>query len=141
MVVLDTDHMSLLYWAVSDEALTLRRRLEERETVELATIIVSYEEQTRGWLAYMARAKKLSQQIEAYRRLSRHIQVYRRIHVLEFDEAAAVQFQRLKQQHGRIGTFDLRIAAIVLSRGATLVTRNTRDFQQIDGLQIEDWTR
>jgi predicted nucleic acid-binding protein len=40
----------------------------------------------------------------------------------------------------RIGTMDLKIAAIVVSRDATLLPRNLAGFRQVPGLQIEDWT-
>jgi len=35
---------------------------------------------------------------------------------------------------------DLKIAAIVLANGATLLTRNLADFSGIRGLAVEDWT-
>jgi predicted nucleic acid-binding protein len=39
-----------------------------------------------------------------------------------------------------MGTMDLKIAVIVLSRGAMLLSRNLGDFNQIPDLHVEDWT-
>jgi tRNA(fMet)-specific endonuclease VapC len=60
--------------------------------------------------------------------------------VIPFDDDAAAMFDRLLAQRVRVATMDLRIAAIALSRGLVLVTRNSRDFGKVPGLQIEDWT-
>ena len=140
MLVLDTDHMSALEWASGADYERLNSRLEALQDAEVCTTIISYEEQSRGWLAYVARARKIAQQIEAFRRLRRHLDAYRRIGVLDFDEPAAVQFQGILRLRLRIGTRDQQIAAIVLSRGAKLLTRNIDDFSQIPGLDFEDWT-
>jgi tRNA(fMet)-specific endonuclease VapC len=94
----------------------------------------------RGWMAYIARAKSLSQQIEAYRRLRGHLDNYRQILVVHFDAAAAAEFQKLRRARIRIGTMDLKIAAIARSRGATLLSCNLRDFQKVPGLLVEDWS-
>jgi tRNA(fMet)-specific endonuclease VapC len=65
---------------------------------------------------------------------------YRRRAVLDFDDRAVEHFKRLKAARVRIGTPDLRIAAIVLANNATLVTRNLSDFRKVPGLRAEDWT-
>jgi tRNA(fMet)-specific endonuclease VapC len=140
MVVLDTDHVSILEWKTGAEFDCLNARLNRLAADEVATTIVSYDEQTRGWLAYIARSRKLAQMIEGYRRLHRHLDVYCGICVLDFDESAAVALQSIRQLQNRIGAFDLRIAAITLSRGATLLTRNQIDFGRVPGLKFEDWT-
>ena len=38
-----------------------------------------------------------------------------------------------------IGSYDLQIAAIALANNLTLVTHNIREFERVDGLQLEDW--
>lgn len=38
-----------------------------------------------------------------------------------------------------IGPNDLLIAAIALARGVTLVTHNTREFERVEELALEDW--
>lgn len=62
---------------------------------------------------------------------------------LPFDDLAATTFGTVRAQveiRGMpIGAYDLQIAAITLANNLTLVTHNTREFERVDGLQIEDW--
>jgi tRNA(fMet)-specific endonuclease VapC len=61
------------------------------------------------------------------------------VHVLAFDHRCLEQYDALRSQDVRIGTLDLRIAATALVHKLTMVTRNTKDFARVPGLQIEDW--
>jgi tRNA(fMet)-specific endonuclease VapC len=38
-----------------------------------------------------------------------------------------------------IGANDLQIGAIALVNTLTVVTHNTREFERVEGLQVEDW--
>jgi hypothetical protein len=101
--------------------------------------IISYAEHMCGWMAYLARPRSIARQMKAYGRLHRQLHNYCRIPVFTFDEPAAVTIQRLRRARSRMGTIDLKIAAIALSRDATLLSRNLADFRQVPGLQVEDW--
>jgi tRNA(fMet)-specific endonuclease VapC len=138
--ILDTDHLTFLEHGQSVEAERLRKRLSILGDADVAVTIVSFEEQTRGWLAYLARARTLTQQVDAYARLRRLVENYRVIPLLDFDAEAAAEFQRLTRSRLRIGTMDLKIAAISLAHDATLLTRNLDDFGKVPGLRVEDWT-
>ena len=58
MYLLDTDHLSVLERGGAD-AERLRHRLQALLPAEIAATVVSYEEQTRGWLSYLAKARSL----------------------------------------------------------------------------------
>jgi tRNA(fMet)-specific endonuclease VapC len=60
--------------------------------------------------------------------------------LVDFDSAAAVEFQRLKQFWVGIGTMDLKIAAITLARGAMFLAKNRTDLEKVPGLVVQDWT-
>ena len=45
----------------------------------------------------------------------------------------------LEQSGRRIGERDLLIAAHALAENLTLVTNNTREFERIEGLKLENW--
>ena len=83
----------------------------------------------------------MAHQIEAYRKLNRQLKNFCKMTVLEFDERAAIEFQSLQKSRLRIGTMDLKIAAIAFAHGATLLTRNLLDFRKIPGLKVDDWTK
>jgi tRNA(fMet)-specific endonuclease VapC len=53
--------------------------------------------------------------------------------LLDFDQAAIEELKRLQKQRIRIGTMDLKIAAIALAQNATLLSRNLKDFSQVPG--------
>jgi tRNA(fMet)-specific endonuclease VapC len=55
--------------------------------------------------------------------------------------AAADVFRQLRRQKIRIGSRDLKIAAIALAQGALLLSANLRDFEKVPGLRVENWLR
>jgi tRNA(fMet)-specific endonuclease VapC len=63
--------------------------------------------------------------------------------ILPFDMAAAEIYgplrARLENEGRRLAEPDLRIAAIVLAAGLTLVTGNVRHFIRVPGLHVENW--
>ena len=140
--ILDTDVLTLAELPDSPEYLALQARvLQLTANDRLATTIITYEEQTRGWLAYAAKARDISIQVQAYARLKRHLQTYLQLEILDFDAAAAREFERLRGLKLRVGSADLKIAAIAISQDGMLLSRNLRDFQRIPSLRIEDWTK
>ncbi len=65
------------------------------------------------------------------------------VNVLPFDADCAEEFGKLRGiLHGHgivVSPLDLQIAAVARVHSLTLVTNNTKDFQHIPGLQLEDW--
>jgi tRNA(fMet)-specific endonuclease VapC len=139
-VILDTDHMSLLEWTGSPQAQNLESRLNHLAAEEIATTDINYEEQLRGWMTVLAKGPKLKDQIDIYGRLRSQLRIFCGLTIFTFDENAAVEFARLKKEYPRLGTMELKIAAIVLSQDGTLLSRNRRDFGRIAGLKLEDLT-
>lgn len=64
---------------------------------------------------------------------------------IPFDQHAAGESARIRiglEARGEvIGPMDLLIAGTALSRGAILVTTNTKEFSRVQGLRTVDWTK
>ena len=117
------------------------RRLSTVSPDAVFTTVITVREQLRGRLAAVDQAAEGPDLLLAYDRLLATVRYFAHVNVLPFSPAAAATLQRLRDQRIRIGTQDLRIAAIVLTTGGTLITSNRRDFEKVPGLLIEDWDR
>lgn len=66
-----------------------------------------------------------------------------RLHVLEYDNAAAQQTGQIRATLAAAGTpigpFDNMISGHARSRGFILVSNNTREFARVAGLRLENW--
>ena len=140
MILLDTDHTTLLKYPESERGTRLVVRLKVRPPGNvLAVSIVTVEEQMRGWLASIAKERLARRQVVAYTELARLFDYFRTFHVAPFDERAADQFDALRSAKIRLGTMDLKIAAIALVNDALLLSANRRDFERVPGLRVENW--
>src|SRR5579862_8425251 len=117
MVVLDSDHLSLVQRG-GTEGQRIWQRIRILPPDDVATTIISFEEQTRGLLARPARATTLERQMSDYGQLKRLLQDYCNIGVLDFDANAAAEFERIRQSKIRMGTMDMKIAANILANEA-----------------------
>ncbi len=135
--ILDTDIVGFVQQA-HPTVLQHLRALSSADVV--ATTIITMEEDIGGWLPACRRARDGTARMQAYARLQKALRFYQRIAWLPFTDTAATLFDQLRGQKLRLGTNDLCIAAIALSVGGVLVTRNSKDFRRIPGLVMEDWT-
>jgi tRNA(fMet)-specific endonuclease VapC len=116
--ILDTDLLSILFRNERPAADCLRARLKVVPPSDISTTIVNFQERIQGWMAILNKARTPDQILDAYEQLFLTLEEFRSYSVLPFD-----------------------ITCIALSRGATLLTRNLRDFRQVPGLTVEDWSR
>lgn len=56
-------------------------------------------------------------------------------------ETFAQEKARLAALGTPVADFDLLIGATAIAHGMTLVTNNTRHFQRLKGIKLEDWTK
>ncbi len=140
MILLDTDHATFLKYPEGERGTRLMERLKARPSGQVVAVsIITVEEQMRGWLASIAKERLSRRQVVAYTELARLFEYFRLFHVAQFDERAADQFDTLRSAKIRLGTMDLKIAAIALVNNALLVTANRRDFERVPGLRVENW--
>jgi tRNA(fMet)-specific endonuclease VapC len=139
MILLDSDHLTVLKYRGSDRFVRLTERLAAAVGEPVGTTIVNVKEQMRGWLASLAKERVVLRQVPAYRELAALFDFFSRLHVIPFTVDAATRFQDLRTAGVRIGTMDLKTACIALVDNALLLTANRRDFEKVPSLRFENW--
>lgn len=137
MILLDTDHVTVLRMPTSDRRARLVARLALVADEKLAVPVVAAEETMRGWLSAIAKERQAKRQVSAYRELGSMFQFFAAFDIASFDGAAANQFDQFSRI--QIGASDKKIAAIARANNALLLTANRRDFGQVPGLRFENW--
>jgi tRNA(fMet)-specific endonuclease VapC len=138
MILLDTDHFSVFTDERDLRQSALKARMENASE-PIACSIVTVEELLRGWLAVIHRVRDAHRQIAAYARLSMLLDVLADWEIVAFDEQAANHLADLRRHRIRIGSMDLKIAAISIAHDALLLTANRRDFSQVPQLRLANW--
>ena len=141
MIILDTDCLSLLERQTGTAYLRLQAKLDEFPSDEIATTIITFEEQMRGWMSFLAKMRSIDEQVFAYETLKQYFDYFKTLTIIEFDQNAAEIYKNLKLSKIRVGTMDLKIASIAISQTAILVSRNLKDFEKVPNLVVNDWTR
>jgi len=139
VILLDTDHVNVLKYSDHPRFARLTTQLNTAADQDIATTVITVEEQMRGWLAWINRLDDVRRQVLAYQELLRLLDFFTHWHVVPFAEQAASEFQVLRAQRIRIGTMDLKIAAIALVHDALLLSANLRDFQQVPNIHVANW--
>lgn len=138
MIAFDTDVLSLIHAGNA----TFVQRADALADRDHAVPVVVLQELIRGRLnaIRLVEAGRAKFDLEwAYRQFEITLAIPQTLTVLSFTASADARVAQWKSEAIRIGTNDLRIAAICVEHNATLITRNQRDFERLPNLQVEFW--
>lgn len=139
MILLDTDHLTLLSYPTNPRCQALIARMKASTDQQIGTTIISVEEQWRGWFAVIARFRDVRRQVKAYQELVELHAFFSNWTIVPFEDRAADHFEQIRAGSVRIGSMDLKIACIGLVHDALVLSANLQDFQKVPGLRVENW--
>jgi tRNA(fMet)-specific endonuclease VapC len=135
MYLLDTDILSNLLRRTPSTALIAKLAMVPPE--QQSTSAITLGELFYGSFRFAPMSKVLIERLEKT--------LLPNLPVIPFDATAAYRYAEIRAElEGRgilIGDADLRIAAIALARGLTVVTGNVHHFQRVPGLTVENWLK
>jgi len=139
VILLDTDHLTVLKYTDSERYARLHGRLLVAAPQLIGTTIVNVEEQMRGWLSAIAKERTILRQITAYRELTDLFEFFAKLNIISLSADAVDLFNSFRKSGIKIGTMDLKMACIAVANNALFLTANRRDFEKVPGLRFENW--
>ena len=130
MIMLDTN---ICIYVLKERPASVLKAFESVESLHISSIVYS-----ELWGGIENSSVKLQDE-----RREQLIQFLSLLTTHDWDEPAGEEYARLyiqlKRKGMMIGNMDLLIASHAKSLGATLVTNNTKEFERVEGLQLENW--
>jgi tRNA(fMet)-specific endonuclease VapC len=138
MKAFDADILSELFRGSTEHVQRAMAIPAEQQSIPIVVV----EEILRGRLNMVRHAEAGRSQVSierAYELLQQTVSYVNHFQVLPYSSDADHIFRDWRTAKIRVGTHDLRIAAICVSLGATLISGNRRDFEMVPGLSVEFW--
>lgn len=137
MIILDTNVISALMRPELNPVVVAWLDRQKLDTIWATAISIM---ENRAGIILLPFGKRQVRLMEAFDRTLTNVIVDR---VLPFDRSAAESAARLSAMRTSVGRnvppMDTLIAGIVLARGATLATRNVKDFADLDIPLVDPW--
>ena len=129
--MLDTN---ICIYAIKHKPEQVFMRLQEHYPSEICISSVTYAELVHG----VEKSKAIEKNRVALALLLANIEI------MNFDSLAAESYGKvradLEKKGTPIGPLDMMIAGHAKSLGCTVVTNNTKEFERVKGLKLENWT-
>jgi tRNA(fMet)-specific endonuclease VapC len=135
--ILDTDHVSLILFEHPQVTAVAAQE-------QAAVTVVTVQELFNGWVGRVNDPSQINHLPALYSKLWTTMRYLQTVEILDFTTAADECLKQLLKENPPLRKNrlqkDMRIAAIALSLDAIVVTRNRKDFEQVPGIKIVDWT-
>jgi tRNA(fMet)-specific endonuclease VapC len=115
--------------------------IEQLQDPHIAITIITKVELLQGRISFLLKANNGQDLLRSQNLLAQTESLLSELEIVPFSQAAVQQFDLLLNNKSlrKCGRADLLIASIALANRATLVSRNTKDFQNIPNLKLVNW--
>ena len=129
--MLDTN---ICIYAIKHKPEQVFMRLQEHDPIDICISSVTYAELVHG----VEKSKAIEKNRVALALLLANIEI------MNFDSLAAESYGKIRADLEKAGTpigpLDMMIVGHAMALGYTVVTNNTKEFERVKGLKLENWT-